>query len=377
MWIPEDELDRRQFIRSAALLTAIGGLAACGRAAHATGPVPVTPPATRDGIRFVAANRGLLYGAAVGAANLADQDLLGAHVRESGLVVPMGLGSWSVTRPSPTTYDFTRLDAIWDWAQSVSLPMRGIHLVWHQNLPAWFAATVTPSNALQVMQDHINTVMARYRGKLQSWSPVNEAIFPPDGRADGLRVSPWLQLLGPGYVAQAFRFAAAADPSAFLIYNEFGIEDDTPAADLKRAQTLQLLESLVGAGVPIHGLGMQAHLDAANRTNPGKLRAFMDAVAALGLKVLVTELDVKDRSLPADIPTRDAAVAAKYHEFLQPVVAHPAVTTIITFGLSDRNTWLTRQAPRSDGLPVRPLPLDQNLQRKPAWTRIVDALNGT
>jgi endo-1,4-beta-xylanase len=377
-------MHRRDFLRSATLLSAAAGLQACGRAAAVTEPAPVpvpppsppAPPAAGSGLRFVAGNRGILFGAGVNGPTLLDADLLAAHVRESGLVVPMGLGQLRATRPTPTTHDFTILDAMWSWAQSVSLPMRGIHLVWHQNLPDWFSSHVTRANALRFMEEHITTTMQRYAGRFQSWSPVNEAIFPQDGLAGGLRASPWLELLGPDYIAHAFRFAAAADPSAFLIYNELNIEHDIPIADRRRAATLQLLTKLVGEGVPIHGLGMQAHLDGAAPISATKLRAFMDGVAALGLKILVTELDVRDRDLPADVAARDAAVAATYHTFLRTVAAHPAVTTVITWGLSDRVTWLDRQAPRNDGLKVRPLPLDESLERKPAWTRIVDALNG-
>jgi endo-1,4-beta-xylanase len=102
----------------------------------------------------------------------------------------------------------------------------------------------------------------------------------------------------------------------------------------------------------------------------------MNAVAALGLKIFITELDVKDQTLPSNIATRDAGVATQYHSYLTKVLAHPAVTTLIIWGLSDRFTWLSGQAPRKDGLPVRVLPLDDQLQRKPAWTAVVNALSG-
>jgi len=101
----------------------------------------------------------------------------------------------------------------------------------------------------------------------------------------------------------------------------------------------------------------------------------MNAVAALGLKIFITELDVKDQALPSDFALRDAGVAEQYHAFLTTVLAHPAVNTLILWGLSDRRTWLSGQAPRNDGLPVRVLPLDDQLQRKPAWTAVINALS--
>jgi endo-1,4-beta-xylanase len=292
------------------------------------------------------------------------------------MCAPIAQGAWAQTHPGPATWDFTIMDALWAWAQSVNLPMRGTHLVWHSNLPAWFASNVTSANATQYMQDHIVAFMGRYKGQFHSWNPVNEAVLPGDGRPDGLRNSPWMQLLGPQYISQAFMFAAQADPAATLVYNEFGIEDDSAAADRKRQFTLQLLQNLKQQGVPIHALGMQSHIAANSSINATKLTAFMNAVAALGLKILITELDVKDQSLPSDIATRDAGVAAQYHTYLSTVLAHPAVNTVVLWGLSDRNTWLTGQAPRTDGLPVRVLPLDDQLQRKPAWTAIVNALSG-
>ena len=102
----------------------------------------------------------------------------------------------------------------------------------------------------------------------------------------------------------------------------------------------------------------------------------MNAVAALGLKIFITEVDVKDQALPSDVAARDAGVAAQYHAYLTAILSHPAVKTVIIWGLSDRLTWLSAQAPRKDGLPVRVLPLDDQLQRKPAWTAIVNALSG-
>jgi endo-1,4-beta-xylanase len=318
--------------------------------------------------------RGLVFGCGINGPGLLDSALLAAHVQESGMCVPIGQGAWAQTHPGPATWDFAVLDRMWEWAQSAGLPMRGTHLVWHSNMPAWFAANVTAANATQHLRDHIFAFMGRYKGQFHSWNPVNEAVFPADGRADGLRHTPWLQLLGPQYIAQAFTFAAQADPSATLVYNEFGIEEDSTAAARKRHFTLQLLQSLKQQGVPIHALGMQSHIASNSVINPSRLTAFMNAVAALGLKIFITELDVKDQTLPSDLALRDAGVAEQYHSFLTTVLAHPAVNTVILWGLSDRRTWLSGQAPRNDGLPVRVLPLDDQLQRKPAWTAVMTAL---
>ncbi|MBV6522795.1 MAG: Endo-1,4-beta-xylanase Z [Gemmatimonadaceae bacterium] len=377
------ELDRRAFIRQLAVLAGGAATAACS-AGVVTGPrgfppdttPPVTPPTSLDGMFVSARARGLTFGCGLNYAGLSDAALLAAHTRESGMVVPIAQGAWNQTHPGPSTWNFSVMDDLWSWAQSVHLPMRGTHLVWHQALPAWFSANVTSANASQYMRDHIQAFLGRYKGLFHSWNPVNEAVLPSDGRPDGLRNSPWLQLMGPQYIPQAFNFAAQVDPSATLVYNEFGIEEDTPLADRKRQFTLQLLQSLVQQGVPIHALGMQSHIAANSAIDASKLTAFLDAVAALGLRIFITELDVKDQTLPANIAARDAGVAAMYHTYLSAMLAHPAVSVVITWGLSDRLTWLTNQAPRPDGLPVRVLPLDDQLQRKPAWTAIVNSFTG-
>jgi len=377
-------IDRRTFVRQLAAVAGVAGTAACSSASVLTGPrttlppndnPPVTPPAN-DGMVISARSRGITFGCGVNGLALLDSALLSAHTRESGMLAPIAQGAWGQTHPGPNSWDFSIIDAMWQWAQSVSLPMRGTHLVWHQGLPSWFSANVTPANAAQYMRDHISAFMGRFRGQFHSWNPVNEAVLPGDGRPDGLRNSAWMQLLGPQYIAQAFTYAAQVDPAATLVYNEFGIEEDTAAADRKRQFTLQLLTNLKQQGVPIHALGMQSHIAANSVINASKLNAFMNAVAALGLRIQITELDVKDQSLPSNIAARDAGVAAQYHTYLSTVLAHPAVNTVILWGLSDRLTWLSGQAPRADGLPVRVLPLDDQLQRKPAWTSIVDALNG-
>ena len=378
------EIDRRAFMRR--LAAAIAGTAECSSGVTladpiSTAPAPTgnrltTPPATNDGMVVSARARGLAFGCGINGPGLLDSALLAAHVRESGMCVPIGQGAWGQTHPGPATWDFAVMDRMWGWAQSAGLPMRGTHLVWHSNMPAWFASNVTPENATQYMRDHIFAFVGRYKGQLHSWNPVNEAVLPADGRRDGLRDTPWMKLLGPQYIAHAFTFAAQADPSATLVYNEFGIEEDSAAADRKRQSTLLLLRNLKQQGVPIHALGMQSHIASNSVINAIKLTAFMNAVAALGLKIFITELDVKDQALPSDVATRDAGVAAQYHSFLTTVLTHPAVNTVIVWGLSDRLTWLSEQAPRKDGLPVRVLPLDDQLRRKPAWTAVVNALSG-
>jgi endo-1,4-beta-xylanase len=160
------------------------------------------------------------------------------------------------------------------------------------------------------------------------------------------------------------------------VINEYGLEGDDAKTQRKRQAFLTLLRQLRERGVPLHAVGLQAHLYA-NGSGPTTFRTlptFLRELAALDLDILVTELDVNDRELPAAIPERDRAVAAVYGAFLEAVVPESRLKLITTWGLSDRTTWLNAFMPRADGLPQRPLPFDDNNQPKAASAAIQAAL---
>ena len=317
--------------------------------------------------------KGLIYGAATNYSALVANPKFASHiVQECGLLVAENGLLWPDVHPEPNRFDFKAGDGLAKFAKAQKLLFRANHLVWHQYLPDWVKETVNQQNAEKVLVNHIQTVAGRYAGQMHSWDVVNEAIEPPDGREDGLRVgTPWLKFLGSDYIELAFRAAAAADPHALLVYNDYGLELDNPDQADRRGAVLRLLEQLVAKNTPIHALGIQSHLSgSATDFNPEILRRFLKDVASLGLKILVSELDVSDRDLPFDVPTRDRAIASTYEDYLSVVLDEPAVTTIVTWGLSDRYTWLSSFAPRRDKAAVRPLPLDDTLNRKLAWHAI-------
>jgi endo-1,4-beta-xylanase len=313
--------------------------------------------------------KGLIYGAAVREYALAsDRELADAVVRECAMIVPEWELKWNYLRPTSDSFDFGPADWLFNFAQTHGLLFRGHTLIWHEALPAWFGSVINSGNAEEFFREHITTVVKHYQGKIHSWDVVNEAIHPPDGRADGLRNTPWLTWLGKDYIDLAFRTAAAADPNALLVYNDFDMDYDIAKDEAKRNAVLKLLESLKSQGTPIHALGIQAHLSGdETRFNPDKLRKFLSDVASLGLKIMITEMDVRDHKLPLDIPTRDRVIAGVYQDYLDAVLDEPAVIAVLNWGLSDRYTWLSKFAPRPDQQPVRPLPLDDKMQRKLAW----------
>jgi endo-1,4-beta-xylanase len=289
------------------------------------------------------------------------------------MVVPENDLKWNVLRPTAGSFSFERADAVMQFAAQHGISVRGHTLVWHEALPAWFGSTVRADNAEQLLREHISTVVGRYAGRMHSWDVVNEAISMEDGRADGLRRTVWLEKMGPDYIEKAFRMAAAADPQAMLVYNENMLEYSWSGS--KRTAVLALLRDLRSRGVPVHALGIQAHLNPNHTLDLPGLRTFLAEVAALGLKVIVTELDVTDSPFPADAAARDEAVASLYGQFMDAVLAGKATVAVVTWGLSDKYSWLQSNRPRDDGLPVRGLPFDQTLGRKSAYTSIAASLS--
>ena len=333
----------------------------------------VTGDTDGDGLRVHAARKGIIYGAAT-VKKLFEQNpaYAAAFVRECAILVPDWEAKWKALRPTPTTYDFSAVDWLLQFATSHGLLFRGHTLVWHDALPDWFSTTVTPSNARQFLVDHIRTVVGRYAGKVHSWDVVNEAVLPTDGQPDGLRNSPWLRLLGPEYIELAFREAAKADPKALLVYNETHIEHDTPETDAKREAVLQLLRRLKQKGVPVQALGIQAHLSANLPFSKQKFQSFMSEASGMGLKLLITEMDVNAYNIQGSEDYRKQIVADMYATFLSAALPNRSLIAVLDWELSDRYSWL---GPRKDHQPIHPLPLDGNMNRNPAWYAIAKAFD--
>ena len=228
------------------------------------------------------------------------------------------------------------------------------------------------------MLDHIARTVGRYRGRIFSWDVVNEAIEVADGRPDGLRHAIFLQRFGDGYLRRAFEAARAADPDCQLVYNDYGFEYATRWHAQRRRALLDLLARFRRDGTPVDAVGLQSHLVAEQSFDAAEWRRFLGAIASMGYRIVLTELDVADTALPSNIATRDAAVADEYRRYLDATLDERAVESVLTWGLSDRWTWMRGVAAlpshkRGDGLPQRPLPFDEALRRKPAWSAIARA----
>lgn len=308
------------------------------------------------------------YGAAVRSdALVSDSSYREAIIANCQLIVPESELKWTELRPTRHEYRFERADAIIDFARQNQIAVRGHTLAWYGALPAWTADISSRAEAERELVDHIETVVSRYRGVIPSWDVVNEPLAEWPENASSFRPSIWAARLGRDYLPIALRATAAADPDARLVINEYDLEFKGPRFAARRAALVQLLRYLRSINAPLHAVGLQAHLFGERAIDRDGLQALLGEIAALKLDVLITELDVIDNKLPGKANERDELVAATAGSFLKSVCDVVRPKAILTWGLSDRYTWVPTYFKRQDGMPNRPLPLDANLKRKPLF----------
>lgn len=281
--------------------------------------------------------------------------------------------------PAEDRWNFESSDALVEWAQMHKMTIHGHTLVWHAQTPNWFFEGGDSETIKQRMKQHIETLAGRYKGQLQSWDVVNEAIS--DGgnaetaKTENLRNSNWLQALGPEFLTLAFKYAREADPDAVLYYNDYNIESGP-----KHASSMVLLKRLLDEGAPIDGVGIQGHWRSGRVPFDDIEKAIAD-YASLGLKVSITELDVTIRgesggqfgrrqsrsNTPASLDDLNAQ-AEDYAKLFSIFKKHEDAIERVTFwGLSDRRTWRWGQ---------HPLLFDANNNPKPAYASIVALTRG-
>jgi endo-1,4-beta-xylanase len=325
--------------------------------------------------------RGLVFGSSATTWQLEDAEYRRLHAREASILFTEDDLLWYRVKPTPTAdLDYSYADRIVDYAERQGMLVFGAHLVWDEGYGEGWSEddfwSLSEDEARDLLFGTLETTVDRYRGRIAGWIVANEVLDPFGVRAE----LPWYGTIGPDYIAEAFHLAHELDPEATLVLNDYGYETDdgfSSAAD-KRAVTLEYLDELLGDGVPVHAFGVQAHL-LADRFPGGfdavAYRAFLGELAARGLRILITEMDVLDEGLPPAVAARDRAVADVYRTYLEVALDEPAVASLMTFGLSDRYTWLEEDFPRDDGAPRRPLPFDEDLEPKPAYGALAQALD--
>lgn len=330
-------------------------------------------------LRIQAKRAGLFYGTAVSGALLkSDSEYASLVGREAGILVAEGETKRSAVQQVEGTFNFGGADAILDFARKNQQMMRGHTLVWHRSNPAWLAARLQQTKDERLLTDFISASVKRFQGVFHSWDVVNEAVDIASPNADALRTdSIWYAAFGNSYIETAFRCARDADKTVPLYYNEANLEGDVWWAEKRRIATLNLLESLIAKNVPINGLGIQGHLKAFSlKFNEEVFSRFLDKVSALGLKIIITELDVADIHGPSDPSTRDQMVADLTRRYLDVAFSKKAMIGCLTWGISDKYSWLSddKNYRWPDGQRSRGLPYDEYFRAKPMRDAIAKAI---
>lgn len=311
-------------------------------------------------LRDLAAAKGKYFGTATTVAELNDPAYRALGAREAGFLTVGNEMKWDATEPTRGQFNFTGGDTVLAAGTAANQQVRGHTLVWHNQTPNW-VQNLAAADLRQAMLDHIAAVAGHYRGKLHAWDVVNEA-FDEDGTR---RQSFWQQKLGDGYLAEAFRAARAADPTAKLYYNDY----NTDGIGAKSDAVYAMVRSFKEQGVPIDGVGFQAHLVLGQV--PSTMRQNLQRFADLGVDVAITELDIR-MTTPAT-PAKLATQASDYGKVANACLAVVRCVGITTWGLSDRYSWIPSVFPGEGAA----LPFDDAFAPKPAYDALVQAFGGT
>ncbi|MBZ0298749.1 MAG: endo-1,4-beta-xylanase [Anaerolineae bacterium] len=319
-------------------------------------------------LRELAAARDFYIGAAIHTEAIkSNADYRALAEREFNLVTPENMFKFGPISPAPGEYDWSHTDALLDWAEAHHMRVHGHVLVWHQQQPGWLNEdTYSPEQLAAILERHIRTVVGRYKGRIHEWDVVNEAVAD-NGR---LRDTIWLRALGPDYIAKAFEWAHEADPEAVLYYNDYN--GDTPG--LKADAIYKLVQGLVEEGVPVHGVGLQMHLiwQQQRSATPRAIGEVMIRLNDLGLKVAVTELDMRIHDPNRGREAMLDLQAEVYSNVLRACLDAPNCDTVVVWGVSDAYSWI----PGFTGNDDWPLLFDETLQPKPAYEVVAQALAG-
>lgn len=364
----------RTFTRRAIPALALGA-AACA-----------TPVAARgQSLHALAAAKGMRFGAAMPHRALGDGLYLDLLRSECGLIVSENEHKWAAIQPAQGVFNFAPADAMMAWAAENGLAYRGHTLVWHhvQWLPRWvneyqFGANPA-AEAEALLRAHVTTVAQRYRGRISSWDAINEAVDHTDG---AIRETVFTRALGKEAANDLiFHIAREALPNEQLVYNDYMSWE--AHSTTHRNGVLRLLEGFKARGVPVDALGVQAHIGSANTDNSvgfatqneREWRRFLDEVTAMGYDLLITELDVHDRTLPADVAARDAEMARYLRGYLDLMFSYRQLKDVLAWGMADHYSWLQERWLRDDRAPKRPTPYDAALQPKPMREAIAAAFD--
>jgi endo-1,4-beta-xylanase len=338
-----------------------------------------TSHGSNDSLRSLGAKIGLRIGTAVNANKLnSDAKYTEIVADQFSTVTPENVMKWDAIEPTQGTLNFGPADQLVTFAKQHDQLVRGHTLLWHNQLPGWLTAgvgggTIDNTQLKAILKKHITDEVTHFKGKIWQWDVANEFFanaWDPHPLADGINGDDfWVQHLGEGIVADAFRWAHAADPHALLFYNDFNIagEDGTNA---KADAVLAFAVKLKHAGVPIDGIGDQGHLDTQFGFSGTAMTQDLQRYADNGFKVALTEVDVRTFIETTDAnqtPTDQLSTFAQPYEYSQMLKACLAVRSCISFtvwGFDDADSWVPGFFVGEGYADI----YDVNLNPKPAYT---------
>lgn len=332
-------------------------------------------PGDTPTLKSAAAAGGLAFGAAGGTGLATDEPYRRLFVEQAALFTPENALKFDALQPREGEFRFAEADALVDGARREGLRVRGHTLAWNDWPPPWLKA-LSRAEKERAFDRYLERVVPHFAGRVSSWDVVNEPFWLGKDRPGTFRPGPWYDSMGIDYVFRAFRRTAELDPAAQLVLNEAWTESDDPVGRAVRHSLLNLVDRIQDKGLKLDGVGLQGHLLPQLPHDFGRFADFLHQLAERKVAILITEFDVDDESFPDAVPARDRAVAEYAASFLKETLAVPAVSTVITWGLSDRYTWWndpdTMVAHGATRL-ARPLPYDDMLQKKPLWHTMAHA----
>ena len=361
---------------------------ALGMAALAAAPAAaIQPQAQAESLNALAQRSGRRFGSCVGGGTFPDRRYRSLLQRDCGVLVPENELKWQWVRRRPQGFNFAPFDPLIDFARANNMAMRGHTLLWHHMdwFPDWLVRHDFGPNpraaAERMLTEHIETVCRRYGARIYSYDVINEAV---DAGTGALRETVFSRAIGSAeeVLDLSFRTARAAAPQAQLVYNDYMSWE--PWNETHRTGVLRLLETFRRRGTPVDALGIQGHIGSENddgssgfgTRQEAEWRRFLDEATGMGYDLVITEFDVHDKGLPADIPSRDRAVADFARAYLDLMLSYDELGDILAWGMTDRYSWLQGRWPRPDRLPKRPCPYDADFRPKPLREAIAGALRG-
>ena len=334
----------------AAALLAIGSTAGAAQnvgaaASRATSTQSNNAPGS---LRSLAAPIGLRIGSAIIPQDIETPSYAAIASSQFSVVTPGNAMKWQVVEPTEGTFDWSQADQLVAFAQANHQLIRGHTLLWHNQLPTWLTdgvtnGTISDAQLTNLLHQHITTEVSRYRGKIWQWDVANE--FFSDTNPSGINANDfWISHLGPGIIGQAFTWAHEADPHALLCYNDYNIAGED-GSNAKSDAAFAWLKQELAAGIPISCVGDQGHLDTQFGFSGQLMQQDLARYASLGLKVAITEADVRTfvNNATDQVPTDNLATFAQPDEFSQMLKACLGVAQCISFtvwGFTDADSWV-------------------------------------